>query len=330
MNPLRFTCIALLPLAAIVGEAAQAKKFIPPPVAQVIAVSRDGKTLAIATAKGDVRLWDIAKAKEQSTFHVGHSTNEAINAMAFSPDDKTLAIAGLKGRMEIWDVATGKRVVNCVGHGISVARIQFSPDGKTLYSGGNDGTQREAIGNIRVWDAETGKEKALLKGHRGAINGLSLSADGKVLASACFMGDIKIWNTETLKDINATANNGPVRIIYSAAISPDGKRLLTGGQNTKVTVWDVASLLPVGEFEGHKATIARVAFSPDGKLAVSEDTLQRISIWDPKTFREFDQFPFAGVFGCAITPDSKMLIGCSKKDGAVQTWDLVKLTSKAP
>jgi WD40 repeat protein len=316
--------VACLGLAfmGLTENAEAGKKYFPPPAVHCIALSHDGKTLAIAEAKGDIRLWDIAKGQNRSSFPVGNSTQEPIRAMAFSPDGKTLALAGHNKRLELWDLSSGKRLVAFVGHLGYATRVLFSPDGKTLFSAGNDGTQREPVGVIRIWDAASGREKAVLRGHRGDITGLSLSADGKLLASACFRGDIKVWDVPTQQEHAAMTTTG---IVYSVAIAPDGKRLLSGGQGTQVTIWDVAKKERLGDFKGNKSHIARVAFSADGHLAVSEDSVHTIAIWEVDSLRVLDSFSFDGVFGCVLTPNGATLIGCEQKDGAVKTWDVKKI-----
>src|SRR5437868_6479344 len=52
--------------------------------------------------------------------------------------------------------------------------VAFSPDGKTLASGGND----ELIG---LWNPSTGAELRRFKGHDDGVNALAFAPDGKTL-----------------------------------------------------------------------------------------------------------------------------------------------------
>ena len=61
------------------------------------------------------------------------------------------------------------------GHTDSVWSVAFSPDGKTLASGGSHST-------IKLWDVQTGKETATLKGHKASSVGcLAFDRDGDVV-----------------------------------------------------------------------------------------------------------------------------------------------------
>src|SRR6476660_6589748 len=60
-----------------------------------------------------------------------------------------------------------------------VLALAFSPDGKTLASGGGF-----VESSIRLWDVGTGKEIGRLEGHQSCVFCLLFDADGKVLISA--------------------------------------------------------------------------------------------------------------------------------------------------
>ena len=69
-------------------------------------------------------------------------------------------------------------------------------------------------------------------------------------------------------------------MVYSAAFSPDGKRVVTASDDKTARVWDADSGKPLASLQGHTARVRSAAFSPDGKRVVtaSEDNTARV--WD--------------------------------------------------
>ena len=66
--------------------------------------------------------------------------------------------------------------------------------------------------------------------------------------------------------------------------SPDGKRIVSGGYDTTLRLWDAASGLPIGQpLKGHSRQVTSVAFSPDGKLIVSGGHDRTLRLWDAAT-----------------------------------------------
>ena len=166
--------------------------------------------------------------------------------------------------------------------------MTFSPDGKTLASGGND--------LIRLLDAHTGEEQAIFEGHPRSETGelqtmlgdirrswrtgtvLTFSPDGNVLASAGYLG-IRLWDPNTGSRL-FTLSGGHTDDVYSLAFSPDGKTLASGGSDRTVILWDVATGGYRRALEGHTQRINALAFSPDGGTLMSGGWDGTILLWE--------------------------------------------------
>src|SRR5262249_19682261 len=162
--------------------------------ATAVAYSPDGKWLALGGSDNHIRLLDT-NGKEVRRL-AGHQPR------TFRP------ARDLKGAFDLLVDSVGKGHVTC---------IAFSPDGKTLASGGWD----EAV---RLGDVQSGQERRRLDGHsRGMIGAVAFSPDGKYLASRGGLdGTLILWDAESGKQvsrIDKLSNVNPWRFNRSAALA---------------------------------------------------------------------------------------------------------------
>ena len=141
-------------------------------------------------------------------------------------------------------------------HGERVTDIKFSPEGKTIASGGTDNT-------IKLWDVATSTLKDTLEGHTHWVNSVVFSTDGKTIASGGGDNTIKLWDiaTSTLKDAFKDSLEGHPHMVNSVAFSPDGKMIASGSSDRTVKLWDVATSSLKDTLEGHTGWVYSVAFS---------------------------------------------------------------------
>ena len=113
-----------------------------------LTLSRDGKTLVVATGDGKIRFVDLNTDEINRTF-TGHTN--AVYIANYSPNEKLLASSSRDRTARIWDVATGQVLHTLGGFRCSVKALAFSPDGRTLAASGNDGM-------LKLWEVKSGKE----------------------------------------------------------------------------------------------------------------------------------------------------------------------------
>ena len=170
----------------------------------------------------------------------------------------------------MWDAMTGEKKQALTGHLGPVYSVAFSPDGKTLVSGGYLG--------VWLWDAITVERKQILSGHTDAVYGLAFSPDGHTLASGSYQ-EVWLWNTMTGKQKQALA--GHTDMVHSLTFSPDGRTLASGGADKTIRLWNAMTGEHKGTLIGHTTSVESVAFSPDGNTLVSGSEDGTVLLWDP-------------------------------------------------
>ena len=115
--------------------------------------------------------------------------------MAFFPTGTTLASAAGdwadtgEGEVKVWDVASGRLRFSLKEHDRTMFAVAFSPDGKTLASGGRDQA-------ITLWDVATGRALKTCVGHEEAVRSIAFHPEGHALASSGFDKTVRIWDAQ--------------------------------------------------------------------------------------------------------------------------------------
>ncbi len=139
--------------------------------------------------------------------------------------------------------------------------------------------------------------------------------------------DLRGWEWNRLNyisDQSIMTISGHQNTIHSVALSPDGKRVVSGGWGKSIKMWDTASGAELMTFSGHEDNVGSVAFSPDGKRLVSGSADKTVKIWDVEsgtelmTLRGHDN----DIRHVAFSPDGKR-IASATYGKVIKIWDAI-------
>jgi WD40 repeat protein len=160
-------------------------------------------------------------------------------AIAFHPSGNAIATGDASGKLVVWKLSSEPQPAlsvqfrSTLGHYIK--SLSFSPDGKRLARGGDQG-------DLLFYDFEAmDLAPAKLELHKGMINAVTFSPDGQMVAAGADDARLSIWNTTTLKPIrNLAALTG---IWGPFGFHPKLPWLAFDGGEGIVRVWDMSALV---------------------------------------------------------------------------------------
>jgi hypothetical protein len=211
-----------------------------------------------------VQLWDLSDGGERRRLR---GATDNIRCLAVSHDGRRVAGGSSDGSIRIWAVEQpASPTVVLTGHTGEINALAFLSGGTMLISGGNDGT-------LRLWDLNGGASKGILQAGVGKVQAIAVHrASGRVAVA----GDgLRIRHTDgTFKQLHG--HTGPV---LCAAISPDGKFLVSGGSDQTVRIWRTEDGKELRCLRGHSDRVCSVAFRPDAKAVYSGSADGAIRYW---------------------------------------------------
>jgi hypothetical protein len=280
-----------------------------------LAFSPGDQFLAASDRSGTVTLRNPQTGRVVHTLR-GHA--QTVTSITFDSTGERLASASNDGTVKIWDVSSQTVIHTLKGHEAKVTSVAFSPNGRRLVSGSEDRL-------AKVWDVKEGVELLTFRRHEGKIHCVAFSPDGKHIASgnsaqrqkAAAFGVVKVWDSETGKELFAVPHKGPV---WGVAFSRDGRWLASAGADCSVKVCDAVVGKIVHDLQ-HANPVNAVAFSPDGMHLVSACDLA-VRVW---TVRDgslvHDLQGHAAEIANAVFSSDGNYIASIDVDGTVKIWD---------
>jgi WD40 repeat protein len=257
-----------------------------------IALSQDGREMAIADNNGGAYIWNVATRRLITNLDEGKYEGDDVT---LSADGKTLAEYDANDQIFMWDVASRSVVATLhalplnSNNSYDIDSIALSPDGKSLaVSLVGNGLHPQRPG-VELWDVAKRRVAAELSSDYGGGQ-VSFSRDGLTLVAANF-GTFTLWADarDSLRK-NMTLNDPlPSRSTYtslgngSAVYSPDGNTLATadGSPTNSAFLWSLGTgHITATLTEPNSKGVVSLAYTSDGKTLITADGNGNIYLWD--------------------------------------------------
>lgn len=292
-----------------------------------LALSPEGQ-IAVGDDFGTVRLWG-AQGRLIGSPMQSESAPErdsGIHSLGFSFDGQRLISNSVSGAVFLWtrrpDAAAWEGLplgINQVTSIFSpVSHAVFSPDRRTIVSGGEDGT-------MRLWTLDGEPIGQPMLANNDLIRSVAVSSDGQTLASASEDGSVRLWSLQDdnlirLLSLGLRQQSGTQNPVGATALSPDGEKIALGYPDGTVHLWD-AEGNPLGQHRVSEQEVSILRFSQSGEELIAGDP-NSIQLWDLQGNPISQPIRHAKtlISAAALSPDGARIIS-GDFDGNLAVWD---------
>lgn len=303
-----------------------------------LAYSPDGTRVASASRDGSVKIWDLGNGREITTYR-GHidqpddvtktSTNVlGVTDVAYHPKENVMASA-CGNQVHLWNPDTGKPVKTLLHIGKTdkpLKSIAYSPDGKSLAVGGDDGI-------LRVIESDTGKARYTSPTRNARIEEVVWSPNGNLVALGDSNSQVAVYAPGLPNQLAMAVQGVDFGEVYGVAYSADSGAVFTCGKDGKARL--TAGPKPDGssagntatklrEYTGHDGAVYCLALVPtDGKTLVTGGEDRSVRLWDVASGKQLRSFQGHLTKLSAVTARGDGgQIASGSEDGAIRIWDL--------
>ncbi|KAG2346823.1 WD40 repeat-like protein [Suillus weaverae] len=274
---------------------------------RAVAVFPDRRRMVTGSDDKTLRLWDLETGVVLKKLE-GH--RNGVLRLAVSRDGQLIASGDSDGEVIVWHGETGEPLTQPIkAHSSFITSLDFSADGKVLATGSSWGKA------MKLWNTKAYRQ---LQGDpircgSDIVYRAQYSPSGELLAIATDL-DIQIYNSGIRKRV--ASFKGHISHNKSLAWTPDGTRLLTGGDISDPTIreWDTTTWKQVGDpWAGHTGYINAIAVNPAGTL-VSASYGNHVCLWRLSDHQTIAIFQHTSSTVCAtFSVDGKHILSGGNK-----------------
>ncbi|MGD2174121.1 MAG: FtsX-like permease family protein [Candidatus Brocadiaceae bacterium] len=226
--------------------------------ASTMALSGDGRVLALQNPAGEVVVHDAAGRRESVRLPPGRGAS----ALALDAPGERLFVGRPDGTGALFETMSGRSLLGIAQGASPVATACFSPQGYLLALAREDGA-------LDVFDAEGGEALATFPPRGGGVRDLSFDGTGERLVAVRADGQARLYEAETGREGRSFRDPEGVGLT-TAAFSPDRRTLVAGCEDGRLLVWEIGAGGPIVSVPtGHEAGVMKARFGWTSEIVLS-------------------------------------------------------------
>jgi WD40 repeat protein len=249
-----------------------------------VALSPDGRWLATGECAGSITVWDWTARRVVTNFI---SPFEWVCKLWFSRDGRYLIAEDFNNqgvtRVRLWRAVGWAELRLTESQSAGLWKVDVSPDDRLLAAGYGDG-------KVKLYRHPSGEPEAVFAGHTAAVMEVHFSPDGRWVVSTSLDGSARLWDVAARRELTPAPLRGHPGMAFGGTLSPDGQRLITGGDGPAdaVKLWDPVVQRELLTLRGHGRLFTHVDFSPDGNTVVATGMRGFANVWHAPSWAEIE------------------------------------------
>lgn len=198
-----------------------------------VSISADGKSVAIGSSDGFVRIFDVKSKKCTRRFTVPQRTNQWVRSIAFSHSGAYIAAAFTDGHIVVWNTLEDKQIL-IRNDGIEnlIHKVAFNSNDEILAIAGSKHTYTLNI--------KENKKLIDFVGHTNDVQSIQYSRDDSYILTASSDRTARLWDSQTGKQLEVYS--GHISSVRNAVFSKDGKKIATSSDDSTIRVMEQVPL----------------------------------------------------------------------------------------
>ena len=277
--------------------------------------SPDGRFILTSSKDLTAKIWSVDSSERElaSTTFAGH--RDYVVGAFFSADQENIYTVGKDGALFVWEFSKRKTTdadtpqdessseeeednenvdlskyrwrvsqkhIFSRDHTTKVKCVTFHPQSNVLVVGMNSG-------EFRLYELPHFTLLQQLSMGQNPVNTVAINSSGEWLAfGSSKLGQLLVYEWQSESYI--LKQQGHFDSTNNLTYSPDGSRVVTGADDGKIKVWDVASGFCLATFEEHTGAVTQVQFAKRGQVLFSASLDGTVRAWDLIRYRNFRVF----------------------------------------
>ncbi|GJQ09335.1 hypothetical protein GpartN1_g1126.t1 [Galdieria partita] len=253
-------------------------------------------------------------------------SSSSLTSISINSSGEWIALGSSEsGSLIVWEWQSETHVLKQQGHSLDLSCLAFSPDGRLVVTGGDDG-------KVKVWHTSSGFCNVSFNDHEAAITGVTFAGNkSDVVVSSSLDGTVRAFDLKRYRCFRVLTAESDTRQFSCVAVDIWGDLVAAGAQdNFEIYIWSLRTGNILEILTGHEGPVSSLAFSPTRGILASVSWDATMHLWDiysrggtgKRSGDSLESLKLSkDAVSVAFRPDGREL-AVSSIDGQIWFWDV--------